>query len=120
MSGTPAPSLGPLCPKREGGISFEGGNKKPHGVICAFCAKRHGKNIPYCRCDFFSFGSSSVLHLQMDDHLEELRKCLWDASAMVHALLAGRAMSDAGPSSETLAQLRWQLMEANRLHGLLM
>jgi hypothetical protein len=73
------------------------------------------KKLPYCQCNSFV----SVFQFPMDDHLEELRKCLWDASAMVHALLAGRAMSDAGPSSETLAQLRWQLMEANRLHGLL-
>jgi hypothetical protein len=67
-----------------------------------------------------TIGLVFVLQLPMDDYLEELRKCLWDASAMVHALLAGRAMSDAGPSSETLARLQWQLMEANRLHGLLM
>jgi hypothetical protein len=63
---------------------------------------------------FFGFFSHS-----MDDHLEELRKCLWDATAMVHALMARRAARDPESPAQTLCQLQQQLTEANRLHALL-
>ena len=58
-------------------------------------------------------------HRNMDDHLEALRKCLWEASATLHLLLARRAACDPEQTSLPLCQLQQQLMEANRLHGLL-
>jgi hypothetical protein len=55
----------------------------------------------------------------MDDYLEELRKCMWEATAMVHGMLARRAARDPESPALTLCQLQQQLTEANRLHGLL-